>query len=496
MTALRKPPVVVLLIDDQAIIGASIRGVLDAQAHVAFHHLQDANQALSMAVSLGPTVILLDLLMPGVDGLVLLRQLKREDATRDVPVVVLSTKEEPTIKAEAFRLGASDYLIKLPSAVELVARIRYHSEAYRNASMRRLALQALAESQEQLRRSHEEMARQAAGLQIRNRFIKKTFGRYLSDQVVTQLLDSPEGLRLGGESRVVTILMADLRGFTSTCDHLPATDVMRMLNGYLGRMARLIAEHGGTIDEFIGDAILAIFGAPLAGHDDAERAVRCALAMQHTMPDVNGAHAADGLPLLEMGIAVHTGEVVVGNIGSDIRAKYGVVGSNVNLTARIESLTIGGQILISDATREAAGSSVRTGPPVQFRAKGFARDTTVWELLGMQDIAELQGDRDFDSDHADDTLHDTLSVLDPPLPLTFWTIHNNIVAGAAQQGVLVGASGRSGLLKAQVALQPYSDLRILLQPHPEGAAPQELWAKVRRTTAKGTQLHFLQSLSA
>ena len=485
MTASRKAPIVVLLIDDQAIIGASIRSVLQAQAHVAFHHLQDATQALSIAGTLEPTVILLDLMMPGVDGLVLLRQLKREEATRDVPVVVLSTKEEPSIKAEAFRLGANDYLIKLPSAVELVARIRYHSEGYRNATMRRLAMEALAESQEQLRLSHEEVARQAAGLQIRNRFIKKTFGRYLSDQVVTQLLDSPEGLRLGGESRVVTILMADLRGFTSMCDQLPATDVMRMLNGYLGRMAKVIAEHGGMIDEFIGDAILAIFGAPIASDDDAERAVRCALAMRHDMTEVNGAHAGDGLPLLEMGIAVHTGDVVVGNIGSDIRAKYGVVGSNVNLTARIESLTVGGQILISDATREAAGAAVRVGPPVQFRAKGFARDTTVWELLGLQD----------ETDSADETPHDKLAVLDPPLPLRFWTIQNNVVAGAANEGMLVCATGRRGLLKAQVPLVPFSDLRILLQAHPSGAAPQELWAKVRRTTANGTQLHFSRSIS-
>jgi adenylate cyclase len=260
--------------------------------------------------------------------------------------------------------------------------------------------------------------------------------------------------------------------------------VMRMLNGYLGRMARLIAHHGGTIDEFIGDAILAIFGAPIAGNDDPERAVHCALAMQREMTEVNRAHARDGLPLLEMGIAVHTGEVVVGNIGSDIRAKYGVVGSNVNLTARIESLTIGGQILISDATRAAVASEIHLGPPVQFRAKGFARDTTVWELRGLRDEAES----------AEESQQDELPVLDPPLPLMFWPVQNNIVDGSAHEGFLVCAAGRRGVLKAAVPILPFSDIRILLRAQPGDATPQELWAKVRQTTPNGTHLQFSHSI--
>jgi adenylate cyclase len=487
MTPPRRPNIVVLLIDDQPIIGEKVRELLEQETHLAFHHCADAHEAIATAAALQPTVILQDLMMPGVDGLELLRQLKRADATREVPVVVLSTTEEPAIKAEAFRLGANDYLVKLPSAVELIARIRYHSEAYRNAAMRRLAMQALTESQEALRVSHAQIARQAAELELRNSFIQKTFGRYLSDEVVSELLDSPEGLRLGGESRVVTILMADLRDFTSTSDRLPATDVMRLLNAYLGAMSRVIAAHRGTIDEFIGDAILAIFGAPLAGDDDAWRAARCALAMQHALQEVNEHGARDGLPLLEMGIALHTGEVVVGNIGSDLRAKYGVVGSNVNLTARIESQSVGGQVLVSEATRAAIGPRARVGRDLRFQAKGFQRDLVAWELTAL----DGEGGASLPADPGRST---PMRTLDPPRALRFWEAQGKRTDGAPRNGLLLRAGGRDGVLRTAVALAPLADLRILLDAGAGGEPPREVWAKVIDSTGGEVRVRFSRQL--
>ncbi len=489
MTVPRRSNIVVLLIDDQLIIGEKVRELLEHDPHIAFQHCADAGDAIETASRLQPTVILQDLMMPGVDGLELLRQLKRADATREVPVVVLSTKEEPAIKAEAFRLGANDYLVKLPSAVELIARIRYHSEAYRNAAMRRLAMQALMESREELRKSHEQIARQAGELELRNSFIKKTFGRYLSDEVVSELLDSPEGLRLGGESRVVTIMMADLRDFTSTSDRLPATQVVQMLNAYLGAMTRVIAEHHGTIDEFIGDAILAIFGAPLSRDDDARRAARCALAMHQALVAVNERGARDGLPMLEMGIALHTGEVVVGNIGSDIRAKYGVVGSNVNLTARIESQSVGGQVLVSEAARAAIGPEARTGRELRFQAKGFQRELVAWELTGLDGEGGLS--RPAGAGHPM-----AMRLLEPPLPLQFWQARGKRVDGPPQDGFLVRAGEQAGALRTAIAPPPFAELRILLKAGADDEAPREVWAKVVDTEGDETRLLFSRHLDA
>lgn len=148
-------------------------------------------------------------------------------------------------------------------------------------------------------------------------------------------------------------------------------------------MADLLLSFQGTIDEFIGDAILAIFGAPVQREDDALRAVACAVEMQKAMERVNEFNRREGLPSVEMGIAIHTGEVVVGNIGSDKRAKYGVVGSPVNLTARIESYTVGGQILVSDRTRREGGGQLSVGSEVVVQMKGFENPVSAWDVRGV-----------------------------------------------------------------------------------------------------------------
>ncbi len=220
-------------------------------------------------------------------------------------------------------------------------------------------------------------------VQLRNQFIRQTFGRYLTDEVVATLLDSPSGLQMGGEKRKVTMMMADLRGFTSLSERLDPKWVVTILNRYLAAMVEIIKKYGGTIDEFIGDAIFVLFGAPLWKEDDAHRAVACAIEMQQAMHVVNEKNRQDQLPDVEIGIGLHTGQVVVGNIGSSERMKYGVVGSHVNLTSRIQSFTTGGQILISETTRREVGRMLRPGRQMEVRAKGFEHPIALSEVLGI-----------------------------------------------------------------------------------------------------------------
>jgi adenylate cyclase len=165
-----------------------------------------------------------------------------------------------------------------------------------------------------------------AALEVRNRFIRQTFGRYLSDDIVETILEQPDGLKIGGEKRQATILMSDLRGFTSLSERLPAEDVVSMVNTYLETMTEIIPKHQGTIDEFIGDGILVIFGAPFRRPDDARRAVACAVDMQLAMVAVNDRNRQAGYPEVALGIGLNTGKMVVGNIDSKKRTKYGVVG--------------------------------------------------------------------------------------------------------------------------------------------------------------------------
>jgi adenylate cyclase len=269
----------------------------------------------------------------------------------------------------------------------------------------------------------------------------------------------------------VTLLMSDLRGFTPLTEGLQPQQVLRLLNSYLGTMADVVLAHRGTIDEFVGDAILAIFGAPVARPDDARRAVACAVAMQEALAGLNRANEAEGLPRLEMGIAVHTGDVIVGNIGSERRTKYGVVGSAVNHAGRIESFTVGGQVLISDATLREAGAGVRVGERLAVDAKGTREPIVVYDLRGMGE-AEVPG------------------APAGPLPLpTPLNVLCHVVVGKRVQaeafgGRLVELSVRSGTLITPRRLRPLSNLKLELRP--PGGTPLEIYAKVVHVSPDGS----------
>jgi class 3 adenylate cyclase len=220
------------------------------------------------------------------------------------------------------------------------------------------------------------------GLRDRD-FIRGVLGRYVSPDVAQRCLEDRQALRLGGDLRTVSILMSDLRGFSALSERLGPETMIGLLNRYFSRMVPVILDHRGTINEFIGDAILVLFGAPVERPDDAERAVRCAWAMQQAMTAFNAESRALGLPELTMGIGLHAGRVVAGNIGSADRVKYGVVGPPVNLAARIESLTVGPQVLLSREMLARTEPIVRVGPPHAETLKGIAELVVVYELLGV-----------------------------------------------------------------------------------------------------------------
>lgn len=328
----------------------------------------DGEKGLQIARVSKPDLILLDIVMPGMNGYQVCADLKSDPLTRDIPVIFLTALTEIANKATGFDIGAVDYITKPFEIVEVKARVRTH-----------LALK-------QARESHEQLAK---NLEVRNRFIRKTFGRYLSDEIVTDILESPNGLTMGGQKRVVTIMMSDLRGFTSLAESLPAERVVLILNTYLEVMTEIIFRYGGTIDEFIGDAILSIFGAPVACEEHAIRAAACALEMQNAMKRVNEVISKMGYHRIGMGVGLNTGEVVVGNIGSDKRAKYGVVGRNVNLASRIESYTIGGQVLISESTRRACGPIIRIKNEFEVMPKGVSKPIMICELTGIEGIYNI-----------------------------------------------------------------------------------------------------------
>ena len=308
-------------------------------------------------------IVLSDINMPEMDGLTLL--VKIAELNRILKTVIISAYGDmPNIRT-AMNRGAFDFLTKPINFQDLEATI--------DKTLKEV--QRLKEGEAARRRALE--------LEQQNQFIRETFGRYLTNEVVTNLLDSPGGLKLGGEKRKVTIMMADLRGFMALAERLAAEQVVAMLNRYLETVVDVIMKYQGTINEIIGDGILVIFGAPIWQEDDAQRAVACAVEMQLAMQVVNEQNKREGLPEAEMGIGMNTGEVVVGNIGSYKRTKYGAVGNHVNLTARIESYTIGRQILISEATLKDAGANLRIDGQMQVEPKGVQEPITIHEVGGI-----------------------------------------------------------------------------------------------------------------
>jgi class 3 adenylate cyclase len=245
-----------------------------------------------------------------------------------------------------------------------------------------LAVAIVPESRDEIGSLARTMAGMVEGLRDRD-FIRDVLGRYVSPELARQCLRDRDAMRLGGQIRTVTILMSDLRGFSALSERLGPEAMIGLLNRYLAHMVPVILRHDGTINEFIGDAILVLFGAPVERPDDAERAVRCAWAMQRAMGEVNADSRARGLPELTMGIGLHAGRVVAGNIGTADRIKYGVVGPVVNVAGRIEALTVGAQVLLSGDVLERARHVARAGPPRPVAFKGVGGEVLVYELQGI-----------------------------------------------------------------------------------------------------------------
>jgi len=214
-------------------------------------------------------------------------------------------------------------------------------------------------------------------------FIKDTFGRYLGRKVVDEILESPDGRRIGGRRQTVTVLMSDLRGFSDLSDARDPEDMVRILNRYLEAMTQVIERFDGVIDEFIGDAILTVFGIPEEKGDDPFRAAACALAMQRTLIELNREMTDEGLPPLEMGVGINTGLVVVGNLGSEARTKYGIVGAAVNVASRIESNTVGGQVLVGEATFDRISDRVTALAPMTVMMKGMKKPLVCYPVTAV-----------------------------------------------------------------------------------------------------------------
>ncbi|MFV1996821.1 MAG: response regulator [Acidiferrobacterales bacterium] len=313
-------------------------------------------------------LILLDIMMPVMSGTEVLKIIRTKSTMEDLPVIMATAKDTSEDVIHSLRLGANDYITKPIDFPVLFARMQTQ-----------LALKAAND------RNHKLVGQ----LEARNEFIRTIFGRYVSDTVVDKLLTTPDALRLGGETKNLTIMFSDIRGFTPIAESLPPTSVVEMLNNYFGVMTDVIEQYQGTINEFYGDGILAFFGAPMPLEDHARTSLECACSMQQHMQRVNELNREAGLPELGMGIGINTGDVVIGTIGAHTRRKFGIVGSPVNLAARIQAKAGAGEVLAAEATLLAAGQGVESSEARTIEAKGIDHPVPVYQISGVDDSDNL-----------------------------------------------------------------------------------------------------------
>ncbi|MFC1821974.1 adenylate/guanylate cyclase domain-containing protein [Thermodesulfobacteriota bacterium] len=316
--------------------------------------------------------------------------------------------------------------------------------------------------------------------------LKKMFGRYLSTEVMNSLIENPSALELGGEKRSVTIMMTDLRGFTALSERLAPEQVVQMLNIYFEVMVDIVLKYNGTINEIIGDALLVIFGAPQEMKGRAQRAVACSVEMQNAMANVNEQNRSLGLPELEMGIGLNEAEVIVGNIGTAKRSKYAAVGSGVNMTSRIESYTVGGQILISESVLQEAGEVLRIDAQRDVLPKGSETPLRIYEVGGISGQYNLALD-------VKDPDFVTLSV---KIPLKYTVLEGKDVGKKGLDAYVVKLSKNCAVINIDAQFEPMTNLKMNLADVDELLSVRDFYGKVIKSSGtKGkTQIVYFTSL--
>jgi class 3 adenylate cyclase len=312
----------------------------------------DGIQAVEIALRDRPAVIIMDIMMPGKDGLTAIKEIRQTDPITGIVVLTAYGTEQRAV--QAMRVGADDYMHKPFDATEL-----------------RVKLASVLQKQ-QLRIENQKLQSRLSGI----------LDHFMPKSVVDQLMSAPEMPGLGGERQTITILFADIRGFSVYAEKADPEALVITVNRYLGTATDAILAHGGTLDKYLGDGLLAIFNSPVRYADHALRAVQAACDIRRNVETLNANPDVQGL---EFGIGIHTGEAVVGNIGTLELMSFTAIGESVNLAKHIEDVTPAGQITISKAVVEAAGPDrLLMRPLASITVKGHSDPVEVFEVTGLK----------------------------------------------------------------------------------------------------------------
>ncbi|MGA7904567.1 MAG: adenylate/guanylate cyclase domain-containing protein [Terrimicrobiaceae bacterium] len=343
---------VILIVDDTPENVDVLAGIL--HGHYQIKIALNGPKALKIAQSdSAPALILLDVMMPEMDGYEVCRRLQANERTRRIPVIFVTAKSEDEDEALGFGLGAVDYITKPVSPAIVLARVR---------------------TQLALKQSHGRLEDLSLKL-----------ARYLSRQVYQSIFEGRQDARIGCSRKKLTVFFSDIVGFANQTEGMESEDVTFILNGYLNRMAGVVLKHGGTLDKFVGDAVLVFFGDPETRGvaEDAVACVRMALEMREAIGELNREWLAKGIRQgFEVRMGISTGFSTVGNFGSDERMDYTIIGKQVNLANRLQAAAQPGEILISQETWLLVRDVFLCVAKEPVQVKGFERAIQTYAVIG------------------------------------------------------------------------------------------------------------------
>lgn len=320
----------------------------------------DGETALKLIHEQHPDLVVLDVNMPGISGYEVCAQLKAEPRTAHIPVIMLTALSDVDHRVQGLDAGADDYITKPYSPRELVARIEKRLRA--------------KEENDHLRQMQQA--------------IRQTFERFVNPSIVEQLLQDPSQVELGGKMQEVTVMFTDLENFTSVSEMADPAELLAVLNAHHKLVVDVVMGYGGTIDKFVGDAVMTLFNTPLEQADHAQRAVEAALAIQAALPRFHQ-HFPPELRM-KINIGIHSGMAIVGNVGTSQIMEYTAVGDTVNIAARLQGQSRGGSVLVSKAVRDAVHypDQILFLPIGQLMLKGRVQSVTAFSVKSKLEPAQ------------------------------------------------------------------------------------------------------------
>jgi adenylate cyclase len=272
-------------------------------------------------------------------------------------------------------------------------------------------------------------------------------------------------------SREVTVLLTDLRGFSAISEAYPAPVLLDILNRYLVKMSEIAIAHGGTIDKFMGDSIMVLFGAPTTHPDDVKRAVTCAVEMQIAMAGINNYHKQINMPELNMGIGINTGTVMAGMLGSEIYAEYTVIGDEVNLASRIEAYSLRGQVLVSEATYNHCRDHVTVSEPMDVYVKGKKEPVNLYEIFSVPSLGMEVPRQEIRKSPR----------VEVNIPFAYHTVEGKIVSPEWLSGTILDISYNGVLAELEQDLPARTEIKLDLNLTMAGTTATDVYARVLRT---------------